>query len=74
MIIYKYKIPDKVEFISILGEIKTTRKSAHKNIQQRKDYLKFVEAVNNLKINEFMILMYLYDQSFGLFKEEKKKV
>ena len=51
MLTYKYKISDNQKFISILGEIKTTPKSAHKNIDQRKDYIKFVQEINNLKTN-----------------------
>lgn len=74
MLIYNYKIPYNQEFISILGEIKTSRKRAHKNIDQRIDYIKFVEEVNNLKRNEFMVLLYIYDQSFCLFKDEIKYI
>ena len=70
MLTYKYKIPDNQQFISILGEIKSIPKSAHKSIEQRKAYIKFVQEVNNLKTNEFMVLLYIYDHSFCLFKDE----
>ena len=70
MLTYKYKIPDNQQFISILGEIKSMPKSVHKSIEQRKAYINFVQEVNNLKANEIMVLLYIYDQSFCLFKDE----
>lgn len=70
MLTYKYKIPDNQQFISILGEIKSMPKSAYKSIVQRKAYINFVQDVNNLKTNEFMVLLYIYDHSFCLFKNE----
>ena len=70
MLIYKYKIPDNQQFISILGEIKSMPKSAYKSIAQRKAYINFVQNVNNLKTNEFMVILYIYDHSFSLFKDE----
>ena len=70
MLTYKFKKPDKQKYISILGEIKTTSKSAHKNNDQRKDYINFIQEVNNLKTEEFMVLLYIYDHSFYSFKEE----
>ena len=70
MLTYKFKKPDNRKYISILGEIKTTRKSAHKNNDQRKDYINFIQEVNNLEKEEFMVLLYIYDHSFYSFKEE----
>ena len=70
MLTYKFKKPYNQKFISILGEIKTTSKSAHKHNDQRKDYINFVQEVNNLKTEEFMVLLYIYDHSFYSFREE----
>ena len=71
MMITKYNIPKDKKYISIIGEIKTRCRSAHKNNNQRKDYLNFINLVNNInKSDEFLILMYIYDESFFLFKKE----
>ena len=70
MLTYKYKIPDNQQFISILGEIKSMPKSAYESIEQRKSYINFVQEVNNLKANDFMVLLYIYDHSFCLIKDE----
>ena len=52
MLILKNKIPTNQKFISILGEIKSTRKSAHKNTKKREDYIKFVQQIINLKTGD----------------------
>ena len=71
MMITKYNIPKNKKYISIIGEIKTRCHSAHKNSNQRKEYLNFINLVNNTnKSDEFLILMYIYDESFFLFKKE----
>ena len=71
MMIMKYNIPKDKEYISIIGEIKTRNRSAHKNSYQRRDYLNFINLVNSSnKTNEFLIMMYIYDESFSLFKKE----
>ena len=71
MMIMKYNIPEDKEYISIIGEIKTRNRSAHKNSYQRRDYLNFINLVNSSnKTNEFLIMMYIYDESFSLFKKE----
>jgi hypothetical protein len=71
MMIMKYNIPKDKEYISIIGEIKTRNRSAHKNSYQRRDYLNFINLVNSSnKNNEFLIMMYIYDESFSLFKKE----
>lgn len=71
MMIMKYNIPENKKCISIIGEIKTRRNSAHKNSHQRQDYLNFINLVNSSnQTDEFLIMMYLYDESFSLFKKE----
>jgi len=72
MMVCKYNIPKNKKFITILGEIKSSYKDGHRKSSQRKDYIKFVELVNNLNTEEFMIFMYIYDQKFILFKNELK--
>ena len=52
ILICKNKIPTNQKFISILGEIKSTRKSAPKNTKQREDYIKFVQQIINLKTGD----------------------
>ena len=71
MMIMKYNIPDDKDYISIIGEIKTRTHSAHKNSYQRQGYLNFINLVNSSnQSNEFLIMMYIYDESFSLFKKE----
>ena len=71
MMIMKYNIPDDKDCISIIGEIKTRTHSAHKNSYQRQGYLNFINLVNSSnQSNEFLIMMYIYDESFSLFKKE----
>ena len=71
MMIMKYNIPEDKEYISIIGEIKTRRYYNHKNSYQRRDYLNFINLVNSSnKTDEFLIMMYIYDESFSLFKKK----
>ena len=67
----KDKIPEKVKFISILGEIKSSYSSCHINYdEQRKNYEKFIDLVNKLENDEYIILMYIYDNSFNFFRKD----
>ena len=76
MILLRNNIPKDKKYISIVGEIKTSRSKAHKKDEQRQDYLTFINSANN-KLNnssnsdEFLIMMYIYDISFSLFKNEE---
>ena len=70
MLVFKNNIPPNKKYISILGEIKTSKKLAHKKTIQRLNYINFGGQVNDFKTDEFMILMYIYDQSFYLFVNE----
>ena len=72
MFIPKLNIPDHIINISIIGEIKSTRKSAHKNTNQLKDYFKYIELANKNLTNEMLILMLIYDESYNLFLREKQ--
>ena len=65
---YEDKIPENVNYISISGEIKSTYKNAHIEEKQILDYEKFVELVNNSSNDEYIILMYIYDNSFNYFQ------
>jgi len=71
MMIMKYNIPEDKDYISIIGEIKTRRYSNHKNSYQRQDFLNFINLVNSSnKTDEFLIMMYIYGESFSLFKKK----
>lgn len=76
MIFLKNNIPKDKKFISIVGEIKTSRFHAHKIDNQRQDYLAFINSVNTLNnssnSDEFLVMMYIYDFSFASFKKEEK--
>ena len=73
MILLRNNIPKDKKYISIVGEIKTSRSKAHKKDDQRQDYLTFINSANNLNnSDEFLIMMYIYDISFSLFKNEEK--
>ncbi len=63
-------IPSNVKFISILGEIKSSYSSCHIDDAQRLDYEKFISMVNKLETNEYIILMYVYDNSFRFFQND----
>ena len=75
MMLLRHKIPNDKKYISVVGEIKTSRIKAHKNDNQRQDYLTFINLANNLNkssnSDEFLIMMYIYDISFSLFKNEE---
>lgn len=69
----RYNIPsDKIK-ITVLGETKSSYNHAHKNSTQRKDYITFANEVNKSGIDEFVVIVYIYDQSFQLFKAEPNK-
>ena len=68
-----YQIAENIEYISILGEIKISRKTKNetfKNSNHKLNYKTFLEEVSNDR--EKMIVMYVYDNSFFLFKENLK--
>lgn len=75
MMLLRHNIPNDKKYISVVGEIKTTRNKAHKNNTQRLDYLTFINLANNLNkssnSDEFLVMMYIYDISFSLFKNEE---
>ena len=60
--------PD-VKYVSIIGEIKIGHKRAFKMDDQRKAYTSFIDKAT-LKEGEKLLLMYVYDQSYKLFKED----
>ena len=63
-------IPTNIKFISILGEIKSSYLSCHIDDEQRHDYETFINLVNELKTDEYIILMYIYDNSFKFFQKD----
>ena len=63
-------IPTNIKFISILGEIKSSYLSCHIDDEQRHDYETFINLVNELKTDEYIILMYIYDNSFKFFEKD----
>ena len=75
MLLLRNNIPKDKKYISIVGETKTSRSNAHKKDDQRQDYLTFINSVNNLNnssnSDEFLIMMYIYDISFLLYKNEE---
>ena len=75
MMLLRNNIPKDKKYISIVGEIKTSRTNAHKNDDQRKDYITFINSVNILNnssnSDELLIMMYIYDISFLSFKNEE---
>ena len=77
MILKNNKIPKNTKFISILGEIKSSYSFSHLPLdRQRNKYREFIKLVNSKETNEFVILMYVYDQSFNFFQidsDEKPK-
>lgn len=71
MILKNDKIPKNTKFISILGEIKSSYSFSHLPLdRQRNKYKEFINLVNSKKTNEFVILMYVYDQSFNFFQKD----
>lgn len=67
---YEDKIPKKAKFISILGEIKSSFFSCHTENIQRADYETFIDLANELNDDEYIILMYIYDNSFSYFQRD----
>ena len=65
------KIDSKKKYISIIGEIKLNHSKAFKNNDQRKDYITFIQKAKSPE--EELALMYVYDESYKLFKEDKPK-
>ena len=63
------KINTTKKYISIIGETKVSHHSAFKNNNQRRDYIKFIQ-IANLQKEEELVLMYVYDESYKLFKED----
>ena len=63
------KLNTNKKYISIIGEIKTSRNSVFKSSNQRKDYIKFIQIANSSKEEE-LVLMYVYNESYKLFKED----
>ena len=59
-----------VEYVSIIGEIKIGHKRAFKWNDQRQAYISFISKAT-VKKGEKLLLMYVYDQSYKLFKEDK---
>lgn len=64
-----YKMNTKIKYISIIGEIKISHKRAHKKDKQKIDYLIFTKEAK-LSEGEDILLMYVYDESFQLFKQD----
>jgi len=75
MLLLRNNIPKDKKYISIVGENKISLSNAHKKDYQRQDYLTFINSVNNLNnssnSDEFLIMMYIYDISFLLFKNKE---
>ena len=59
-----------VKYVSIIGEIKIGHKRAFKMNDQRKAYISFIQKAD-LKGGEKLLLMYVYDQSYKLFKTDE---
>ena len=66
----KDKILKEKKFISVLGEIKSSYFSCHLDNEQRLDYKKFAQLVNESEGDEFVVLMYIYDNSFNFFQRD----
>ena len=67
------QLKPEVEYVSIIGEIKIGHKRAFKWDDQREAYTSFIHNAT-LKEGENLLLMYVYDQSYKLFKEDKPNV
>lgn len=63
------KLEPGVEYVSIIGEIKIGHKRAFKWDVQREAYISFISKAAVEK-GEKLLLMYVYDQSYKLFKED----
>ena len=64
------KLEPGVQYVSIIGEIKIGHKRAFKWDDQREAYITFIHKAA-LEKGEKLLLMYVYDQSYKLFKEDK---
>ena len=64
------KLNPDVKYVSIIGEIKIGHKRAFKMNDQRKAYISFIQKAA-IKEGEKLLLMYVYDQSYKLFKEDE---
>ena len=64
-----YEMNTKIKYISIIGEIKISHKRAHRKDKQKADYLIFTKDAK-LSEGEVILLMYVYDESFQLFKQD----
>ena len=64
------KLKANTKYVSIIGEIKISHNSAIKDSKQRKDYITFIKKAKLFE--EELILMYIYDQSYNLFKTDKE--
>ena len=65
------KINTNKKYISIVGEIKMSHNRAFKDCDQRKDYITFIQKAKSSE--EELVLMYAYDESYKLFKEDKPR-
>ena len=64
------KLEPRVEYVSIIGEIKISHKRAFKWDAQRQAYISFISKAA-IEKGEKLLLMYVYDQSYKLFKEDE---
>ena len=64
------KLEPGVEYVSIIGEIKIGHKRAFKWDTQRQAYISFISKAT-VATGEKLLLMYVYDQSYKLFKEDE---
>lgn len=72
MFISKINIPEHIQIISIIGEIKSSKKSFKKKKIQLKDYLNYIKLANEKLTKEMLILMLIYDESYNIFVNQKK--
>ena len=63
-----YTINKKKKYVTIIGETKMSHHQTHKKCSQKRDYLKFIKLANSF--DEELLLMYVYDESFQLFKKD----
>lgn len=64
-----YKMNTKINYISIIGVIKSSHKNSHKSDKQNNDYLQFTQKAKSSE-EEDILIMYIYDESFQLFKQD----
>ena len=62
------KLNTNKKYVSIIGEIKISHHKAFKNNSQRQEYIKFIQKANSSE--EELVLMYVYDESYKLFKTD----